>query len=219
MFRRADSGNRISLGGWRLRGFAVILLAAAIGLASVLWLGSSPNAAKTAPSQPAPLAQIAATAAVPPESTPLLQSISRDLISVGKEIEQLKAGRELMVRDNANVSEQLKASQEQLTRVVGGLSDQLKTGQEQAARDNANMAEQIKGIQDQLARVISQASEQKTLPKIAATSPRLAPRTPRPEGPAALKPVPTVSSAPVATKPKTEKPKLSSTTQPPAPAR
>jgi hypothetical protein len=141
----------------------------------------------------------------------------RDLNSAGKEIEKLKANREQTSRDNANLDEQ--ASQEQLTRVVARLSEQLKTGQEQAARDNATVAEQIKGIQDQLARVISQASEQKTLPKIAATSPRLSPRPARPEGPAALKPVQTVSSAPASAKPKTEKPKLSSTSQPPVPAR
>jgi hypothetical protein len=216
MFRRADSGNGISLGGWRLRGFAIILLAAAIGVASVVWLGSSPNAAKTAPSQPGPLVQIAPT--VPTELTSLLQSISRDLVNVGKEIEQLKAGSELMVRDNANFSEQLKASQEQLTRVVARLSEQLKTDQEQA-RDNATVAEQIKGIQDKLARVISQASEQKMLPKIAATSPRLLPRPARPEGPAALKPVPTVSSAPASAKPKAERPKLSSAPRQPVTVR
>jgi septal ring factor EnvC (AmiA/AmiB activator) len=165
----------------------------------------------------AAVAEIAPTA-VPTELT-LLQSISRDLINVGKEIEQLKAGRELTVRDNANFSEQLKASQEQLTRVVARLSEQLKTDQEQAARDNATVAEQIKGIQDQLARVISQASEQKTLPKIAATSSRLPPRPARPGGPAALKPVPTVSSAPASAKPKAERPKLSSAPRQPDPVR
>ena len=42
--------------------------------------------------------------------------------------------------------------------VVARLSDQLKASQEQLARDNANVAEQIKAIQDQLARVISKAS-------------------------------------------------------------
>ena len=59
---------------------------------------------------------------------------------MGKELEQLKAGRDLMARDNAKLSEQLKGSQEQLTRSVAGLSEQLKANQEQAARDNANAA-------------------------------------------------------------------------------
>jgi hypothetical protein len=218
-FPPADSGNRISPGGWSLRGFVVILLAAGIGVAAVMWFGSRPDAAKTALSQPAPQAQIAPTAAVPLELTPLLQSMARDLASVGKEIEQLKAGRELTARDNANLSEQLKASQEQLTRVVARLSEQLQASQDQAARDNANVAEQIKAIQDQLARVVSQASEPKKLPKIAATSPRLPPLPLVPEAPAARKPVPTAPPAPSAAKPKAEKPKLSSAPRPPAPAR
>lgn len=218
-FPPADSGNRISPGRWSLRGFVVILLAAGVGVAAVTWFGLSRDAAKTALSQPAPQARIAPTAAVPLELTPLLQSMARDLASVGKEIEQLKAGRELLARDNVNLSEQLKASQEQLTRVVARLSEQLQASQDQAARDNANVAEQIKAIQDQLARVVSQASEPKKLPKIAATSPRLPPLPLVPEAPAARKPVPTAPPAPSAAKPKAEKPKLSSAPRPPAPAR
>ena len=154
-------------GGWALRGFAGILLAAGIGVAAVHLVGSSGDAAKTASSQPPPLAQTAPTAALSPELTPLLQSMSRDLASMGKEIEQLKADRELVARDNANLSEQFKASQEQLTRAVARLSEQLKASQEQAVRDNANVAEQIKGIQEQLTGVISRASEQNAPPRIA----------------------------------------------------
>ena len=79
---------------------------------------------------------------------------------MGKEIEQLKAGRELVARDNANVSE--------LTRGVARLSEQLKASQEQVARDNANVAEQIKAIQDQLGRIISQAAQPNAPPRVAA---------------------------------------------------
>jgi hypothetical protein len=212
-FGPAVSGNRISLGGWALRGFAGILLAASIGAAAIIWLGSTGDAAKVPPPQPAPLAQTAPTAAaLPPELTPLLQSMARDLASVGKEIEQLKAGRELMARDNANLSEQLKASQEQLTRGVARLSEQLKASQEQVARDNANVAEQIKGIQDQLVRITSRSSAQNAPPRIAAAPSR-------PAAPAVRKPVPTLSSPQAPAQPKAEKPKLSSTSRPPAPAR
>jgi len=218
--RTADSGDRISLGGWVLRGFAGILLAAGIGT-GVIWLRSSGDAAKTAASQPpAALVQTTpAAAATSPELTPLLQSMARDLAGMGKEIEQLKAGRELLIRDNANLSEQLKASQQQLTRSVAGLSEQLKASQEQLARDNANVAEQIKGIQDQLARVISQASEQNARPKIAATPPRPASPSPRPANTAARMPGPTLPSAQAAAPPKPERPKPSPTPRPPAPAR
>jgi hypothetical protein len=187
-FRPAASGNRISLGGWALRGFAGILLAAGIGVAGVIWLGSPGDAAKTAPSQPAPLIQTAPTAAVSPELMPLLQSMARDLASMGKEIEQLKAGRDLTARDNAKLSEQLKATQEQLTRSVAGLSEQLKTGQEQAARDNANVTEQVRGIREQLtfdgaARSPAKARKAKTTIDVAAAGARalrLPMRTDRP---------------------------------------
>ncbi len=211
----ALSGDRISLGRWALRGFAGILLATIIGGAAVIWLGSSGDAAKTAPSQPTPLAQTGPTAAVSSEVTSLLQSMSRDLSSVGKEIEQLKAGRELLVRDNANLSEQLKASQEQLARV----SEQLKVSQEQVAQDNAKMADQIKGIQEQLTGFVSRAAEQNVRPQIAATPPRPTLPSARPAAPAARMPGPTLSSAQVVAQPKAEKPKPASTSRPPAPAR
>ena len=207
--RPAVSGPKISLGGWALRGFAGILLAGGIGAAAIHWLGSPVDAAKTPLPQPASVAPTtSAAAALPAELTPLLQSMARDLASMGKEIEQLKAGRELMARDNANVSE--------LTRGVAQLSEQLKASQEQMARDNANVAEQIKAIQDQLGRIISQASEQNARPRIAAASPR-------PAAPVARKPVPTLSppqaTAQPAAKPKAEKPKSSTSPPPPAPAR
>ena len=120
--RPAVSGNRISLGGWVLRGFAGMLLAGSIGVAGVTWLRSPGDAAKTAPSQPAPLVQ--AAAATSPELTPLLQSMARDLASMGKEIEQLKAGRELLVRDNASVGEQVRVIRQQLASILSRASEQ-----------------------------------------------------------------------------------------------
>src|SRR6266436_1201987 len=86
--------------------------------------------AKTAPSEPALLAQtvpedVAPTAAPPsPELTQVLQSMARDLATLGQEIEQLKAGQEQMARDNANTAEQLKASREQMARVLAKASEQ-----------------------------------------------------------------------------------------------
>src|SRR5438552_3412858 len=79
-FGPAVSGKRISLGGWAVRGFAGILLAAGIGVAAIIWLGSPGDAAKTSQPQPAALAQTASTAAAPPpELTLLLESMARDL--------------------------------------------------------------------------------------------------------------------------------------------
>src|SRR6266850_8441841 len=87
-------------------------------------------AAKTAPPQPALLAQSApedvapTAAALPPELKQLLQSMARDLATLGQGIEQLKAGQEQMARDNANTAEQLKASREQMARVLAKASEQ-----------------------------------------------------------------------------------------------
>ena len=85
-------------------------------------------AAKTAPPPTAPLAQTAAedvvpTAALSPELTQLLQSMARDLATLGQAIEQLKASQEQMARDNANAAEQLKASQERMARVIAKTSE------------------------------------------------------------------------------------------------
>ena len=77
------------------------------------------DATMGAPSQPAPVAQtgqsegVAPTAALSPESAQLLQSMVRDLASVGQEIEQIKAS-----------IEQIKASQQQMPRDVAKPSEQ-----------------------------------------------------------------------------------------------
>jgi hypothetical protein len=87
-------------------------------------------AATTTPPQPAPMAQtppedVGPTAdALSPELTQLLQSMARDLATLGQGIEQLKAGQEQMARDNANAAEQFKVSQEQMARVIAKASEQ-----------------------------------------------------------------------------------------------
>jgi hypothetical protein len=74
--------------------------------------------AQTAPEDVAPTA-----AALSPELTQLLQSMARDLATVGQGIEQLKANQEQTARDNAKAAEQLKASQEQMARVIAKASE------------------------------------------------------------------------------------------------
>jgi hypothetical protein len=56
--------------------------------------------------------------------TQLLQSMARDLATLGQGIEQLKASQEQMARDNANAAAQFKASQEQMARVLAKASEQ-----------------------------------------------------------------------------------------------
>jgi hypothetical protein len=54
----------------------------------------------------------------------LLQSMARDLATVGQGIEQLKASQAQIARDNASIAAQLKASQEQMAHVVAKVSEQ-----------------------------------------------------------------------------------------------
>ncbi len=135
-------------------------------------------AAKTAPPQPAPLAQTAPEdvaptgAALSPESAQQLQSMARDLATVGQEIEQLKTSQAQMVRDNAELAEQLKAAQAQMARDNAELAKQLKAAQAQMVRDNAELARQLMASQEQMARPIAKASEHNLRPKTSAPPPR-----------------------------------------------
>jgi hypothetical protein len=150
-FRPAIPPNR-PRGGRAIRGFIGLLLAAFIGVAAIAWqspygdavrpliarwapqlAATSPAVqavAKPAPLLPAPPVQTASqdaaptVAALPPELTQLLQTMARDLATVGQQIDQLKAGQEQIARDNANVAEQLKTSQEQMARVIAKASEQ-----------------------------------------------------------------------------------------------
>jgi hypothetical protein len=100
-------------------------------------------AAQTAPPQPAPLAQTApedvapTAAALSPELTLLLQSMARDIGTLGQAIEQLKASQAQMARDNANAAEQLKASQEQMARVIARASEARASEQDLRPRISA----------------------------------------------------------------------------------
>jgi hypothetical protein len=87
-------------------------------------------AADAALSQPASLVQSApqdvapTTAPMPPELTPLLQTMARDLANLQQGIEELKTSQEQMARENAKAAELLKASQEQMARTIAKASEQ-----------------------------------------------------------------------------------------------
>ena len=77
-------------------------------------------------SSPAPAApQDAASTAAPlsPELAQLLQAISRDIANVEQKIEQLQAAQEHVAGDNAKAIAELKASQEQMTRLMAKASE------------------------------------------------------------------------------------------------
>jgi hypothetical protein len=94
-------------------------------------------AADAAPLQAAPQAatgpQSPTAALAPPELTQLLQTIARDLATVQQGVEELKANQERMASDNAKSVEQVRASQEQMTRLVAKISEKP-SEQEQRAR-------------------------------------------------------------------------------------
>ncbi len=97
------------------------------------------------PEQPAPsIVQVAAAEAAPPQATPLaqtapqdaaptataalaeqlLQTMARDLANVERNIEQLKANQQQIASDNSKAIAELKASQEEIKRVLARVSEQ-----------------------------------------------------------------------------------------------
>src|SRR6267378_7965071 len=122
--RPAVRGKRPLFDRPAVRGFTGLLLAACIGVAAIAWQSSygdaaiiarwapqrvvtssppleNPGLAQTAPEDVAPTA-----AALSPELTQLLQSMARDIATLGQGIELLKASQEQMARVIAKASEQ-----------------------------------------------------------------------------------------------------------------
>src|SRR5450432_1756542 len=104
--------------------------------------------AQTTLQRAAPVAPTAAPMA--PDLAQSIQMITRELANVEQGIDQLKTGQAQMVRDNAELAERLKATQEM-------------------ARNNAELAEQLKPSHEQIARLV--ASGQKQRPRTLASSP------------------------------------------------
>ena len=103
-------------------------------------------------------------AAMAPDLAQSIQMITRELANVEQGIDQLKTGQAQMVRDNAELAEHLKATQE-MARNNADLAEQLKASHEQMA----TIAEQLKQSQEQIARLV--ASGQKQRPRTLASSP------------------------------------------------
>lgn len=94
-------------------------------------------AAQPAPAQETSSAQGApqniASTPIPPELTQLLQTMARYLASMDQGIEQLKANQEHIAGDTARALAELKASQEQLTRLLAKSSEQDQRARTQSA--------------------------------------------------------------------------------------
>ena len=80
--------------------------------------------------QPTPSAQTApqdvppAATAEAPDQTQLLQSMASDIANLERNIEQLKANQQQIASDNSKAIEGLKASQEEIKRVLMKVSEQ-----------------------------------------------------------------------------------------------
>ena len=147
---------------------------------------------QTSPQREAQLVQ-ATPGAAPPQTMP------RELANVQQAIDQLRTEQAQMIRDNAEMAERLKATQEmasqnatlvedlktaqaQVIRQSAALADDLKAARSQAARDNAEYVERLKASQEQMARLSEQlktnqeqlarltASEHKPRPKSVASA-------------------------------------------------
>jgi hypothetical protein len=87
-------------------------------------------AAEAPPPQPTPVAQTAPQDAAPrataalPDHTQLLQTMARDLANVERNVEQLKASQQQMASDNSKAIGELRASQEEIKRVLARVSEQ-----------------------------------------------------------------------------------------------
>jgi len=152
--------------------------------------------AQTTLQRAAPVAPTAAPTA--PDLAQSIQMISRELANVAQGIDQHKTGQAQMVRDNAELTEHLKATQE-MARHTAELAEDLKAAQEQMARDNVNFAEQLKAGQEQMANIAEQLKgSQEQIARLVASEQKQRPRTlassPLPTGNSTRKPVPTAPS-------------------------
>ncbi len=177
--------------------------------------------AKTDPILPEPpshaavqrAAQIAPTIApMAPDLAESVQMIARELANVEQGIDQIKTGQTQMARDNAEMAEQLKATQE-MARHNADLAEELKAAQAQMARANANLAAQLKGSQEQMADIAAQLKgSQEQIAHLLASDQRQRPRIlaspPMPVANQTRKPAPTPLSPRVRVQPLDAKPKL-----------
>lgn len=92
---------------------------------------------------------------ISPETARPLQRMADDLANVEKQIEQLKASQEQIIRRDQAIAEQFNTSQQQMARDNTKVVEQLNAALAEAARHNAAVAEQLKTSQERLAEVWS----------------------------------------------------------------
>jgi hypothetical protein len=203
--------------GWTLRGILSVAGIGVVLLVCLQWSSGDTTKTATVAPKPAPPAQtatedVASTAATTLQLMKQMQSMSLDLATLARKVDQLEATQDRL-RGNADVANQLKASQEQMTGVIAKLSEQLNASQEQISRNNASVAEQLKAGQEQLVSALAQAEQARQKIPASAPPPQTAAAavpTPKPTP----KPAPPPASPPTAVQARTQKPQPAST--PPA---
>jgi hypothetical protein len=83
-----------------------------------------PDVQIAAADAPQALSSNGAANPAPPDATEQLQAMSRDLVSLHQEIEQLKASQEALFRESAANAEQVKESREQAARAMAMVTEQ-----------------------------------------------------------------------------------------------
>lgn len=83
-----------------------------------------PDVQIAAADAPQALAPNGAASPTPPDTAEQLQAMSRDLVSLQQDIEQLKANQEALFRESAANAEQVKQTREQATRAVAMVTEQ-----------------------------------------------------------------------------------------------
>jgi hypothetical protein len=131
--------------------------------------------AQTTLQRAAPVAPTAGPMA--PDLAQSIPMITRELANVEQGINQLKTSQAQMVRDNAELAEHLKDTQE-VARHNAELAEDLKAAQSRMARDNVNFAEQLKASQEQIANIAEQLREsQQQIARLVTSAGKQGPRT------------------------------------------
>jgi hypothetical protein len=155
-------------------------------------------------------------AAAAGDPAPSIQTVAHEIADAERAIDQIRTEQAKMIRDNAELTDRLKAAQDaarqaaalvedlktaqtQMARQNADLAQDLKAAQAQMTRDNADFAERLKSGQEQMARLADQlkasqdqiarlvASEQKARPRKVASTP--------PSPNAVRKPAPALASS------------------------
>ncbi len=193
-FHGAPATTTHRLTNWRHVAFFGSLVGASIGIAS-WWWSPSANSTMNAGSALAPLTQPATkdgAPITPARSSDLaqhLQTMTRDLAALKQAVEQMNERQEQFVRDNDNVTNQLKASQEQVARNNSAV-DQVKETQILMARESQALTDRLNASEKQPTRGVANAEPTETTeePKVSAEEPKVMPEIPlpRPRQPAAV---------------------------------